>query len=503
MSMALTVGVALLLAIMTVIGPRAAMANTPSGPTSNGGVKPYIVDDPGPGGNVTCEQLGYEHSASSGTGGNNYNSGSNSFENPWPAGISVTVTGGTYVAWTSTFPIGAVIVKGGNAANIYEYIPPSLGDSGLASPTNSSGDPAGLSNLNFCWNKALEVAKTAKTSYDKRWTWEIHKVGDEDSLVLSTGQSYFVNYEVTVKAASAENNFKVKGEITIKNPNSSTAATITGVSDVVSGGIAATVDCGVSLPYSLAAGATLTCSYETALPNKDARTNTATVTTSGKVPGGSGEAAVTFGAPTNELDECITVTDDKLDALGTVCAGEAPKTFTYSLEVGPYDTCGEYSFDNTATFTTNDTKTTGSDSHSVKVTVPCASGCTLTQGYWKTHSKYGPAPYDDTWNNVASFNEDTKFFLSGKSYYEVLWTPPAGNAYYNLAHQYIAAKLNLANGASSTPAVDAALGGATAFFTSTSPSTKLTPAQRNQLLQWAGTLDAYNNGVTGPGHCSE
>ena len=24
-------------------------------------------------------------------------------------------------------------------------------------------------------------------------------------------------------------------------------------------------------------------------------------------------------------------------------------------------------------------------------------GCTLTQGYWKTHSENGPAPYDDNW----------------------------------------------------------------------------------------------------------
>lgn len=67
----------------------------------------------------------------------------------------------------------------------------------------------------------------------------------------------------------------------------------------------------------------------------------------------------------------------------------------------------------------------------------------LTQGYWKTHSSNGPAPYDDTW---ACLGEDTKFLGSGESYFVVLTTPPkGGNAYYILAHQYIAAKLNKLN----------------------------------------------------------
>ena len=42
--------------------------------------------------------------------------------------------------------------------------------------------------------------------------------------------------------------------------------------------IAATVDCGVTFPYSLASGGTLSCTYQTALPNGDNRTNTATAT---------------------------------------------------------------------------------------------------------------------------------------------------------------------------------------------------------------------------------
>jgi hypothetical protein len=54
-------------------------------------------------------------------------------------------------------------------------------------------------------------------------------------------------------------------------------------------------------------------------------------------------------------------------------------------------------------------------------------------------------------------------FSSGKSWLEVLKTPPKGNAYYILAHQYIAAKLNILNGTSSTE-VDEAIAWAEGFF---------------------------------------
>jgi hypothetical protein len=123
-----------------------ALTKTASTPTSTGGVVPNIVDPAGPGGNVECSALGYTYSSAR----SNYGSGG--FDAAFPTGISVTVTSGTYVAWTSTFDIGAVIVKGGPAANVYEYSPPATSDSGLASPPNASGGFAGLSNLTFCWN---------------------------------------------------------------------------------------------------------------------------------------------------------------------------------------------------------------------------------------------------------------------------------------------------------------------------------------------------------------
>lgn len=70
-----------------------------------------------------------------------------------------------------------------------------------------------------------------------------------------------------------------------------------------------------------------------------------------------------------EVDKCVDVTDDVYGDLGEVCFGDAPKTFQYAIEWGPYDEIGSYTEVNTATFTTRDTKTTGSDSWEVTVDV--------------------------------------------------------------------------------------------------------------------------------------
>jgi hypothetical protein len=156
--------------------------------------------------------------------------------------------------------------------------------------------------------------------------------------------------------------------------------------------------------------------------------------------------------------------------------------------------------DNTASFVASDDPTqTGSDSWTVTVTVPCVDGCSLTPGYWKTHSSYGPARYDDAWANIG---EDTIFFLSGQSYYQVLWTSPSGgNAYYILAHAYIAAKLNVLNGAGATAEVEAAIAYAEGFFSTYTPGQTLTRAVRNMAIANATVLDNFNNGLIGPGHC--
>ena len=365
---------------------------------------------------------------------------------------------------------------------------------------------------------SLNIEKDANTSFSRTYGWTIDKWADKSELTLAVGQSYTgVNYSVKVDATYTDSQWAVAGTITVKNP-APIKAVINSVSDAISGVGAADVDFGVTFPYELPANGTLTGTYSAGLPDAEGRTNTATATLQNysydylknATPSGTsdftGTKAFDFSNATiNHIDECIDASDTYAGGLGTVCyADGVPKTFSYQRDIGPYSECGDYTVPNTASFVTKEQGITGSDSWTIKVDVPCAGGCTLTQGYWKTHSKKGPAPYDDTW---AGIGENTIFFNSGQSYYEVLWTAPkGGNAYYTLAHQYIAAELNFLNDADPT-AAQAAFEEASTLFETYTPSEigklKGNNPLRNQFINLAETLDNYNNGLIGPGHCDE
>ncbi len=356
---------------------------------------------------------------------------------------------------------------------------------------------------------ALTVSKTAETSLDRTYTWSIDKTANWSALTLMPGQTIQVQYKVAVDATPSDGNHAVSGGITIVN-NTQETATIESVTDEISGGpTVADVECQVSFQYGLPVGETLICDYSAVLPDASTQTNTATVTTSGLVLGRTATAPVDFAnATVNPIDQCINVSDDKGTGsdmpLGEVCAAN---DFTYQLDIGPFSCGGDNTFKNRASFLTGDLGDTGSAEWMIPITVDCDDGCSLTPGYWKTHSGYGPAPYDDTWALLAN-GADTDFFWSGQTYYEVLWTEPQGDAYYILAHAYIAAQLNFLNGADPT-AAQAAFDEATALFEQYEPAQvsgakgKNGKELREQFIDWARILDDYNNGYNGPGHCSE
>jgi hypothetical protein len=127
--------------------------------------------------------------------------------------------------------------------------------------------------------------------------------------------------------------------------------------------------------------------------------------------------------------------------------------------------------------------------------------CTYTQGYWKTH---GPVP---TGNNTNQWPVVT-LTLGSVAYTDlqllaILNTQPAGgNGLVALAHQLIATKLNIAHG-SDASAIAAAVANADALIAGlvVPPvgSDSLAAKTTSGLTQ---LLDAYNSGLTGPGHCT-
>lgn len=122
------------------------------------------------------------------------------------------------------------------------------------------------------------------------------------------------------------------------------------------------------------------------------------------------------------------------------------------------------------------------------------TGCTLTQGYWKNHNKYATNPSQ---NKPWPISEDT--LLCGKTYLSILNLVPKGEAWIILAHQFIAAKLNAATGASTPQAVSDALSQAATLLANN--CSQIPSSLKSTAISLAGLLDQYNNGDVGPGHC--
>lgn len=117
--------------------------------------------------------------------------------------------------------------------------------------------------------------------------------------------------------------------------------------------------------------------------------------------------------------------------------------------------------------------------------------CTYTIGYWKTHEEAWP---------VAGLTLGSVYYTKAQLL-SILNTAVTGNGLISLAHQLIAAKLNIANGADPTAAsatiiaADAQIGG---LVVPPIGAGYLHPSTTSSKTQ---VLDDYNNGIIGPGHC--
>jgi hypothetical protein len=126
-----------------------------------------------------------------------------------------------------------------------------------------------------------------------------------------------------------------------------------------------------------------------------------------------------------------------------------------------------------------------------------SGGCSYTQGYW------GNKP-DVVW--PEPYSRDAAFFLSGQTWQQVMDTPVnVSQGYYQLAHQYIAAVLNVANGAGAPQGIQDTLALATTWLGANGPGACTANGSCGTQKDWAATLDLFNNGVYpgGPAHCAD
>jgi hypothetical protein len=119
--------------------------------------------------------------------------------------------------------------------------------------------------------------------------------------------------------------------------------------------------------------------------------------------------------------------------------------------------------------------------------------CNLTQGYWKTHPEAWPV--NSLTLGTVTYTKTQCLAILNKSV--------KGNQLLALAHQLIAAKLNILSGSSSAP-VAAAIAAADALI-----GNKVIPPigngklKSNQATALTNLLDQYNSGLLGIPHCDD
>lgn len=132
-------------------------------------------------------------------------------------------------------------------------------------------------------------------------------------------------------------------------------------------------------------------------------------------------------------------------------------------------------------------------------------GCAFTLGYWKNHvvNKKG----QNVWPVTSLSLGSPGTVYSQAQLLQIFNTPPSGNGLIQLAHQLIAAKLNVAKNSGAPASVladiaaaDSLIGALVVPPIGTNPPNYLDPATTSALIT---ALDLYNMGQRGVVHCDD
>jgi hypothetical protein len=126
-------------------------------------------------------------------------------------------------------------------------------------------------------------------------------------------------------------------------------------------------------------------------------------------------------------------------------------------------------------------------------------GCTYTVGYWKNH---GPGSRQGNEWPVNQLPIGANVYTDAQLM-SILNQPTRGNGLVSLARQLIAAKLNIANGASNEEILETIIAADQLIGSLLVPPVGdgyLSPSVTSALTQ---ALADFNEGITGPGHCDD
>lgn len=439
----------------------------------------------------------------------------------------------------------------------------------------------------------LDLEKNVTPYFTRTYSYDIAKTAiyydqsgarvplpDGEVIDINQGDFYTLEWDITVSDASyGDSGFAIDTVVTVFNP-SSREAEVDSVVDSIAG---ISLECEWSDPAKpgvIAGGDTISCTSTGDSVSGDTTSNSASVSAYG-VAHDEDTATWAFDTPTTEVHKTVTVQDllggAMIDVTGDLIpsdptytwgGGDGSKTWTLITVVStsatdaqgnPVDIqleCGLNQIPNVVKLFGDDVEDPegpdllGEASDTADIFVHCGSACTLTQGYWKTHSAAGPPgnqgayiPFDaatfwkhrdETWDSIKRWNpvlavyqdwddngafeaEEEQFFNSGMTWWQVQWTAPQGDVYYNLAHQWIAAHLNIWQEANEGFGGDFAAAFATApaevqqaysdalnWFDKTAPGDKLKGKDRQLPGGWHSILASFNEGAyEGWPHCDE
>jgi hypothetical protein len=139
------------------------------------------------------------------------------------------------------------------------------------------------------------------------------------------------------------------------------------------------------------------------------------------------------------------------------------------------------------------TRAVFSDSESLHVRLQAGTwACVYSHGFWTNHPDDWPV--EEITIGGVNYSKDEAI--------GILQTPLRGDATYILAHQLIAAKLNVADGADDREVADT-IADADAWLIAHPIGSAPSKPEREEGLALATRLDDYNNGLLGPASCDD
>jgi hypothetical protein len=409
-------------------------------------------------------------------------------------------------------------------------------DGGTA-PTTSPLASQGQSGTTLTASKTATGFHRVHHTYD----WTLTKTAGASEITMGRGDNATVHYTLDAvrTLVSTATTFGASGEVCVTNGGdvATEGLAILDVVQIKTGGpfadyVSNPVD--VSAAPVLAPGQAHCYPYEVTFTPVDGAEyrNAARVTItnhSGSLgtptgPGANGggvkaDFALPAAPAVTETDAQASVADALSCPAGFGCtpasgAWQLAGSQTIEYDVNFHDasaTCdARFTAPNAATLTEASGQTRTSGASVDIVTTACPTGCTLTIGYWKTHAGFTGRNADRVTGLLPQWlgnSGGTRSIQVTNATQAVgvlnmsLYGAPS-NGVTKLYAQMLAARLNIARGADGT-AVSAAMTAANAFLSARGHAdwASLSKAQKDQVLGWMSAFDAYNNGVTGPGHC--